>query len=145
MADLTDKQRRFADSYIANKGNATQAAISAGYSRKTARKIGSENLTKPAIQEYIKERTAAIEAALVADGDEVLKYLTAVMRGEETAETVVFDKDSGAYVESYRDQKNQMKAAELLMKYHGLMNHSVSLAVEGITFVDDLPDDDDDG
>lgn len=41
---LTEKQRRFADEYIIS-GNATQAAISAGYSKRTAKSVGSENLT----------------------------------------------------------------------------------------------------
>ena len=142
---LTDKQRRFADEYIANGGNATQAAAEAGYSRKTAYSIGAENLRKPQIADYIRERTEAIEEARVAKGDEVLKFLTSIMRGEEKAETVVVSKDWGATVEEYVDQKNRLKAAELLAKYHGLMTQSVNVAVEGITFVDDLPDDDDDG
>ena len=143
MAALTDKQRRFADEYIANGFNATQAAIKAGYSKKTARKTASENLTKPAIKEYLEERTAAIEEGLVAKGDEVLKFLTRVMRGEEIAETVVFDKDSGAYVETYRDQKNQLKAAELLGKAHGMFTQSVKHEGDlSVTFVNDLPEDD---
>lgn len=144
MAGLTDKMRRFADEYIANGFNATQAALAAGYSRKTARKMASENLGKPAIQDYIKERTEAIEASLVADGDEVLKFFTRVMRGEELAETVAFDKDTGAYVEKYRDQKNQLKAAELLAKAHGMFTQN--LKHEGdlsVTFIDNVPMEDD--
>lgn len=57
MAKMTAKQRRFCDEYLIDL-NATQAAIRAGYSEKTARKIGQENLTKPDIQEYIQKRTA---------------------------------------------------------------------------------------
>lgn len=58
--------------------NATQASIRAGYSQKTARAIGSENLTKPIIQEAIKSRMA--EKGMTAD--EVLTRLTQMARGD---------------------------------------------------------------
>lgn len=54
MADLTDKQRRFVEAYCSNGHNATKAAISAGYSEKTARQTASENLSKQDIQEEIQ-------------------------------------------------------------------------------------------
>ena len=53
MAKLTDKQKRFCEEYVIDL-NLTAAAIRAGYSEKTARQIGCENLTKPNIQEYIQ-------------------------------------------------------------------------------------------
>lgn len=63
MEGLTDKQRRFCEEYVID-WNATQAAIRAGYSDKTAAAIGHENLTKPDIQEYIdKCRTNCAELA----------------------------------------------------------------------------------
>lgn len=52
---LTEKQKRFADEYLTDL-NATQAAIRAGYSEKTARSIGQRLLTKVDIQKYIQER-----------------------------------------------------------------------------------------
>ena len=52
MTKLTEKQKRFADYYI-ETGNGTEAAVKAGYSKKTARVIGQENLLKPAIKNYI--------------------------------------------------------------------------------------------
>lgn len=51
---LTAKQQKFAEEYIVDL-NATQAAIRAGYSEKTAKSIGQENLTKPDLQEYIQQ------------------------------------------------------------------------------------------
>ena len=81
MEDLNPKQKAFADYYI-ETGNATEAAIRAGYSRKTARQIGCENLMKPYIREYIKQRTLPTEEKRIADGDEVLKFWTDVLRGE---------------------------------------------------------------
>lgn len=56
---LTDKQSAFVSHYLAS-WNATQAAIRAGYSAKTARSIGAENLTKPDIKAEIEARIAAI-------------------------------------------------------------------------------------
>ena len=53
MADLTAKQQRFVHEYIIDL-NATQAAIRAGYSKKTSRQMGSENLSKPYIQEALE-------------------------------------------------------------------------------------------
>ena len=81
MAKLTAKQQRFCDEYLIDL-NATQAAIRAGYSEKTAAVIATENLRKPNITEYIEKRMAEKEDALIAKQDEVLKYLTAVMRRE---------------------------------------------------------------
>lgn len=61
MAKLTLKQQKFADEYIIS-GNATQAAIKAGYKEKTANRIGSENLSKLDIKKYIDERLKEIES-----------------------------------------------------------------------------------
>ena len=85
---LTAKQQRFCDEYLIDM-NATQAAIRAGYSNKTARVIGQENLTKPAIRDYIEKRMAEKEKALIADQNEVMKYLSKVMRRELKESVVV--------------------------------------------------------
>ena len=85
---LTAKQQRFCDEYLIDL-NATQAAIRAGYSEKTARNIANENLTKPDIREYIDKRMKEKEAALIADQDEVMRYLTSVMRRELSESVVV--------------------------------------------------------
>lgn len=82
MEKLTPKQKAFADNYIIS-GNATESAKKAGYSEKTARFIGAENLTKPHILEYIQQRTAPTEQRRIASGDEVLQFFTRVMNGEE--------------------------------------------------------------
>lgn len=78
---LTPKQKLFAEYYI-QSGNATEAAKKAGYSEKAARQIGTENLAKPSISAYIAERMGGLDKSLIAESDEVLKFYTAVMRGE---------------------------------------------------------------
>ena len=88
VAKMTAKQQMFCDEYLIDL-NATQAAIRAGYSKKTARSIGQENLTKPYIRAYIEKRMAEKEEALIAKQDEVMKYLTSVMRREYTECVVV--------------------------------------------------------
>ena len=115
---LTLKQKAFADYYI-ETGNATEAAVRAGYSKKTAKAIGSENLTKPAINEYIQERLKAIEDSRIADGDEVLRYLTSVMRGEEKD---AFGLDAGI--------SDRTRAAELLGKRYRLFTERVEVKDE---------------
>lgn len=128
MAKMTAKQMRFCDEYLIDL-NATQAAIRAGYSKKTAGVTAAENLKKPIISEYISKRMAEKEAALIANQNEVLKYLTAVLRGEEKDEKMIFGKDG---VETFllKNQENQMKAAELLGKRYGLYKDTVNEVVD---------------
>ena len=80
---LKPKQKAFADEYIRNGGNATQAAVAAGYSKKTAVYIGSENLRKPNIAAYIAERQKEIESSRICDLNEIQEFRSRVMRGEE--------------------------------------------------------------
>ena len=78
---LTPKQKAFADEYLIC-GNAAEAARKAGYSNKTATVIGSENLSKPNILEYIAERQKQIEDSRIANIKEVLEFYSSVLRGE---------------------------------------------------------------
>ena len=84
---LTPKQKKFADEYI-KTGNATQSAIEAGYSKKTARSVGSENLTKPDISEYIAKRLEKIDKEKIAEQKEILEFMTRVMRRQETEQVI---------------------------------------------------------
>lgn len=78
---LTPKQKAFADEYL-KCGNATEAARKAGYNEKSARQIGTENLSKPSISAYIAERQKQIDDSRIADITEVLEFFSSVMRGE---------------------------------------------------------------
>ncbi|WP_270519479.1 terminase small subunit, partial [Limosilactobacillus fermentum] len=80
---LTLKQQRFVDEYIIS-GNATQAAIKAGYSKKTAKQMGTENLAKPIIKAELDRRNAEIQSAKTMDMQEVMERLAAMGRGETT-------------------------------------------------------------
>lgn len=77
----TPKQKAFADEFL-KCGNQTEAAKRAGYSEKTARQAGAENMKKPVVLEYIQKRQKQIDDARIADITEIMQYLTSVMRGE---------------------------------------------------------------
>lgn len=74
MANLTPKQQRFVDEYLIDL-NATQAAIRAGYSEKTAKEIGSENLTKPNIAKAIQEAQSRLSNKAQVTVDMVVQGL----------------------------------------------------------------------
>ena len=78
---MNDRQKAFADYYI-ETGNATESAKRAGYSEKTAYSTGNRMLKNVEVSTYIAERTAPTEQKRIATGDEVMEFLTAVMRGE---------------------------------------------------------------
>jgi phage terminase small subunit len=112
MADekLTPKQKRFCEEYL-KSGNATEAAKKAGYKETSCRVIAAENLSKPAISAYIKRRLDEQEAAQVADSNEILKFYTAVMRGEV--------KDQFGMDASLSDR---LKAGDSLMKRYAAVS-----------------------
>lgn len=142
---LTEKQKRFCDYYI-ETGNATEAAIRAGYSEKTARFIGAENLTKPNIKNYIDNKLKELEDKRIAKAEEVLKYLTAAMRGEIEEEVVVVEgigegESRARVLKKQISAKERIKAAELLGKRYSLFTDKVDLEGNvGVTIIDDIDD-----
>lgn len=124
---LTPKQKAFADYYI-ELGNAEQAAIKAGYSKKYARGNAHKLVANSCIKQYIDERLSKIEDERIAKGEEVLQYLTKVMRGEE--------KDQFGLDASLQDRT---KAAELLGKRYRLFTEKVEVdGVQQVQIVDDI-------
>lgn len=121
MADaskLTEKERIFADEYIKTT-NATQSAITAGYAENSASVTGSKMLRKPKVRQYIDAVMNERSKDTIATADEVLEYLTRVVRGEE--------KDAFGLDVSVADKT---KAAELLGKRHMLFTEKVKLDAE---------------
>lgn len=144
MVALTARQKRFCDEYLVDL-NATQAAIRAGYSKKTAYSIGVENLKKPEIKKYIEQRMAEKEKELIADQDEVLKYLTSVLRGESRSTEIVIEgigdgMSEARTIKKEPSEKDKLKAAELLGKRYGLYTDKVDIdATEAVTIINDIP------
>lgn len=134
---MTEKQKRFCDEYLIDC-NATQAAIRAGYSAKTAAKasdwLNAEAQEKPSsdfnkeMYDFIQKRLAEKESELIANQDEVLKYLTSVLRGKSQSSVLARD-EIGAerVIEKPPDEKERLKAAELLGKRYGLYTDKVDL------------------
>lgn len=152
---MTEKQKLFCEEYLIDL-NATQAALRAGYSEKTAYSIGNENLKKPEIQEYIQKRLKEKEDALIAKQDEVLKTLTAVMRREKPETVVVTCKarkshydDNGKKVTDEAELpicveiptkvSDVNKAAEMLGKYYALFTDRTQIENDGpVVIIDDI-------
>src|SRR5690554_3967144 len=97
---LTVKQKKFCDYYI-QTGNATESAIKAGYSKKTATETGYENLRKPHLAEYIAQRNKVLESDRIADMEEVKEFWTNTLRNEDN------------------DYKDRLKASEYIAKTNG--------------------------
>ena len=131
---LNARQKAFCEYYVAY-GNATEAAIKAGYSKKTADRIASENLRKPELKKYIDELMRKLESERIASAKEVLEFLTKSMRGEIKEEVVVVegtgDGTSGAKtIDKQIGLKDRLKAAELLGKRYRLFTDKVE--IEGV-------------
>ena len=126
---LTAKQQKFVDSYIADS-NATQAAIEAGYSKKTARFVGSENLTKPNIKAAIDEHMNRIESDKIAKADEVLQYFTTVLRGEAKETIIVSTPDGAESVENDPSIKDRMSAGKELLKRYPADDRMLSAKIK---------------
>lgn len=142
MKKLTIKQKKFADEYIIS-GNAYQAAINAGYSENYAKNASVKLLEKGGnISEYINKKMAEIEDKQIAKQDEILKYLTAVMRGEEKEETLSKNEFGGEDISKIQvSAKDRIKAAELLGKRYGSWTDKLEVELElRVVIVDDLED-----
>lgn len=124
---MNARQKRFCDEYLIDC-NATQAAIRAGYSPKTAKSIGQENLTKPDLKAYIDEQLERLHNEKTADAQEVLEYLTAVMRGQHREQTLQLVGDG---VQTITDidvsAKERLKAAELIGKRYGMFKDNLDV------------------
>ena len=140
---MTPRQQKFCDEYLIS-GNATDAAIKAGYSPKTAYSMGNENLNKPELKAYIETELDKIHSAKIADAEEVMKYLTAVMRGEHTEEIPLLCGDGcQELTQKEVGAKERLKAAELIPKRYGLFTDKVGLegAVPVVIMGDDQLED----
>ena len=132
MKLLNARQKAFCEFYVAS-GNATEAAIKAGYKEKNARFIGCENLTKANIKAYVKELMNKAESERIASAEEVLQNLTSMMRGEIQEEVVIVEgKGDGistaSIIKKQVSAKERIKAAELLGKRHALFTDKTKIA-----------------
>lgn len=147
----TDKQRRFVEEYTVDF-NATQAAIRAGYSERTAAQMGSENLRKPKIAAAIKERLdelsmSAAEAtkrmsdiarADIAECFSIVEHEESGGRHAALDLPTLFEKGLGHLVKKVKWTKhgptielyNGRKATETIMKQHGLLKDRLDITTD---------------
>lgn len=139
---LTAKQQRFVEEYLIDL-NATQAAIRAGYSERTAHSIGHENLNKPEIRARIEEMQVERSEKVNISAQWVLERLVEVTQMSMQAKPVEkWDYDERKLIETGEyvyDSQGANKALELIGKHLGMfkdkIEHSGSL---GVTIVDDI-------
>ena len=137
---LNERERLFVDEYI-KLGNAYQAALNAGYKHQTALEASkwiNENYSpknpkkktrfKPEVKAAIDARMAAKQKELIADQDEVLRYLTDVLRGKTTSSVLARTEMGGdEVIEKPPDEKERLKAAELLGRRYGTFTDKVNV------------------
>lgn len=143
---LTIKQQAFADYYI-ELGNATEAYLRAYPNVKketTARANASRLLTKANVSSYISERMEELKSERIADQQEILETLTRVLRGEERGTALVGMGMGEQRVEQVKPTvAEKIKAAELLGKRYAMWTDKQEVeGYVGVTFIDDIGDDD---
>lgn len=133
---MTDNQRKFCDEYLIDC-NATRA-YKAAYPRikndNVAMSGASRLLRNVKVKAYIDEQLKKISSEKVATAEEVIQYLTSVMRGESNSEIIVVTGDGDGYssaekVKKNPDEKERLKAAELLGKRYGLFTDKLSAEI----------------
>lgn len=136
---MIDKHKRFCDEYLIDCNGARAYHAVYGGDKEQARIKASKLLTKDNVKEYIQNKMKEIASEKVATAEEVIQYLTSVMRGEET-EYLLNAKGEPTQIEV--TAKDRIKCAELLAKRYGILTEKTK--IEGavpIVIKDDLDDD----
>lgn len=146
---MNARQRKFADEYLIDC-NATQAAKRAGYSERYANTNAAKLLQNTTVKTYIEEQLEKMHSDKIADAEEVMVYLTSVLRGDAISEIVVVEGigegcSSARTLEKSPDERERLKAAELLGKRFGMFKDTVNLTGRVPVVIHDDMDEEDDG
>ncbi|WP_338145593.1 terminase small subunit [Macrococcus armenti] len=136
---LTERQRRFADEYIIT-GNAYRSCIDAGYSKSYAKARSHDLLENVGIKIYIDERLNLLKSNKIAEQQEVLEYLTSVMRGQQQdVEVLPLSVGKGVQelktIEKRADTSARIRSAELLGKRYGLWIEKQETTTSGVVMI----------
>lgn len=128
---MTNKQKRFVYEYLIDL-NATQAAIRAGYSKKFAHTNANKLLHITTIKALIKKELDQMRSNKIATIEEIMIYLTSVLRGQSESEIVIVEGmgdgcSSARTMTKAPDEKERLKAAELLGKRFGMFTDKVNV------------------
>lgn len=135
MERLTEKQKQFIDYYV-ETGNQMESARLAGYKQPQVQ--GHQNLEK--LRKHIDAKLKAKDDARIASQDEVLRFLTSVMRNEETEEIpILCGKGNQRIVDKRLSAKDRIRAAELLGKRYGVwIEKQITETIEDDRFIEAL-------
>lgn len=132
---MTEKQKIFADEYLIdlNATRAYQVAYPSVKKDEVARANASRLLTNANVKKYISEQMEKIHNEKTADAQEVIEYLTSVLRGESTAQEIVVEgigdgMSEARTMEKKPSEKERLKAAELLGKRYSLFTEKVEVS-----------------
>ncbi len=149
---LTEKQKLFAEEYLKDL-NATRAYREIYKSCKSDKVAGvnsSRMLGNARVQTYIKGLIDEIHSDKIATAEEVMEYLTKVLRGESESEIVVVEGtgdgcSSARRLQKAPDEKERTKAAELLGRRYGMFTDNFKTGgVVSVQILNDLEEDDPD-
>lgn len=128
---LNQRQKLFASEYI-KLGNATQAAINAGYSEKTAGRIAGQNLKKLEIKNYIDAEVGKMHSENIMDAKEALSILSDIARGKRDEEVLMMNPVSGEVerVTKKADNNTVIKAITEILKRYPTAKQAEKLQLE---------------
>ena len=96
-------------------------------------------MKNPQVQAHLKKLLDELHSAKVADAQEVLEYLTSIMRGEQREQTLQLIGDGMQDITAIDvAAKDRLKAAELLGKRYGIFKENVGVTMDAVVIVDDL-------
>ena len=142
--NLNKMQKTFADEYLIT-GDIKHSMIYAGYSEKYAVQNAPKVMNSPRVRQYIKERQLKLDKPTIAKQEEVLEFLTSVMRGECDEDTLRGIGQGEQVIDKLKvSPRDRVKAGELLGKRYGMWTEKIDINGEVglVKIVDDLNDDD---
>ena len=147
MAELKNmKHEKFCNEYVKDM-NATQAAIRAGYSEKTARSQGSTLLTNPNIKSRVAELREAYFNENIMTAQQVEYELTKIALGTSKEKQVIVEGTGDGYskvriINKPPDEKSRLKALELMAKRHRILSGDTTIDIKPVIIVggDDIAD-----
>lgn len=142
--ELNERQQRFVDEYI-KTGVAYSAALAAGYSETYASVSSHKLLENVRIKAALDERLNGLRKSTIADQEEILEFLTSIVRGEVSEPVAILDGAGRQRIEHLTPSVQTRKgAAEQLGKRYALWTEKQDVTVTGaVQFIDDIGGDED--
>ncbi|HEL1765688.1 MULTISPECIES: terminase small subunit [Streptococcus] len=128
---MNDKQIRFADEFI-KLGNATQAALNAGYSEKTSYSQGQRLLKNVEVKEYINKQMQELHKSNIMQAEEALSILSDIARGKRDEEVLILNPTTGKVERHTKkaDNATVIKAITEILKRYPTAKQSEKLELE---------------